>query len=208
MLFPNRCSSRPAARCPPTLVRRSVPIPTVTSVTSVRCFPNWCSSRPAAAVSTNFGSPISPNPLCDLRDLCAMLSPIGAVLAQPPRCPSTLVRRSPSIPTVTSVTSVRCFPPIRAVLAQPPRCPPTLVSSISPNPLCDLRDLCAMLFPNWCSSRPAAAVSINFGSPISLNALCDLRDLCAMLFPDSCSSRPAAAVSTNFGSPIRTDPPL
>ena len=72
---------------------------------------------PISHVSTQ--SSQSPIPLCDLRDLCAMLSRS--------RCsrPSAKMSKTshPQSPSVTSVTSVRCFP-IRVVPAHQPRCPP------------------------------------------------------------------------------------
>ena len=50
-------------------------------------------------------NPISP--LCDLRDLCAMLIPLTSFLAQKPRCPpKNFQRLKPNFPS--SVTSVRC----------------------------------------------------------------------------------------------------
>jgi hypothetical protein len=51
-----------------------------------------------------------PHPLRDLCDLCAMLSPLHPVLAlKPPRSLKDFDRK-PQFPSVTSVTSVRCFP--------------------------------------------------------------------------------------------------
>src|SRR5271154_4811835 len=49
--------------------------------------------------------------LCDLRDLCAMLSRTLVFPAQKRCCPpKALRRRTSNSPSVTSVTSVRCFP--------------------------------------------------------------------------------------------------
>ncbi len=61
-------------------------------------------------------------------------------------------------------------------------------------------------FPNWCSSRPAAAVSINFGSPVSPNPrLCDL---CAMLSPKRVfpAQKPCCPPSTIYEFKIKIEP--
>jgi hypothetical protein len=57
------------------------------SVTSVRCFPLACVSRPGAPVSPKT-RPL-PIPLCDLCDLCAMLSPSACFSPRGRRCPPT-----------------------------------------------------------------------------------------------------------------------
>jgi hypothetical protein len=97
--------------CPPkSLPRSSLNPPSVTSVTSVRCSPRCASFSPRnqTAHQRAFRRP-APIPLCDLRDLCAMLSPMRAFLAQKPDYPpKSLPRSSLNPPSVTSVTSVRC----------------------------------------------------------------------------------------------------
>jgi hypothetical protein len=50
-------------------------------------------------------------------------------------------------------------------------------------PLCDLRDLCAMLSRMRPVLAPEAAVSTKELSARTSIPLCDLRDLCAMLSP-------------------------
>jgi hypothetical protein len=76
----------------------------------------------------------------------------------------------------------------------------------SPIPLCDLRALCAMLFPK-CASFPPRSQAVHpsaFRHPASI-PLCDLRALCAMLFPNACLSRPEAKPSTQ--ARFATQPP-
>jgi hypothetical protein len=56
--------------------------PSVTSVASVRCFPrDVCYSPASRRVAANQFRPIPISPLCDLRGLCAMLSPRRVLLA-------------------------------------------------------------------------------------------------------------------------------
>ena len=98
----------------------------IPSVTSVRCSPRRMSFPPRsqAVHQRAFRSPAS-IPLCDLCDLCAMLSPMRVFLAQKPSCPSkSLPQSNLNPPFVTSVTSVRCSSPMRVFLAQKPSCPP------------------------------------------------------------------------------------
>jgi hypothetical protein len=61
--------------------------PSMTSVASVRCFPgDVCYSPASRRVAANQFWPIPISPLCDLRGLCAMLSPRRVLLArEPPR---------------------------------------------------------------------------------------------------------------------------
>ena len=136
--------------CPPKALRPShLRSPSVTSVTSVRCFPRVRSFPPRSHAVHQKRCTVAPQiPLCDLRDLCAMLSPKRvfprpeAMLSTKSIAPSHL--RSPS---VTSVTSVRCFPRVRSF---PPRSHAVHQKrcTVAPQiPLCDLRDLCAMLSP-------------------------------------------------------------
>jgi hypothetical protein len=75
--------------CPPKSLSAVQPqSPSVTSVTSVRCSPQWVSFPPRNKLSTKEPSTVqSQSPLCDLRDLCAMLSPMGFFPAQNPSCP-------------------------------------------------------------------------------------------------------------------------
>jgi hypothetical protein len=55
-----------------------------------------------------------------------MLSPLRAFLAHQPRHPPKAFHAQRQFPpSVTSVTSVRCFPLLRALLAHQPRRPPT-----------------------------------------------------------------------------------
>ena len=97
-----------------------------------------------AAVSKNVSH--QPHPLCGLCDLCAMLSPFRAVPPRKPRCPKKRLNTQPQSPSVASVTSVRCF--LRfARFSHGSRGVQKNVSTPNPDPLCGLRDLCAMLFP-------------------------------------------------------------
>ena len=83
----------------------------------------------------------------------------------------------------------------------PTKSPSTLQSSI---PLCDLRDLCAMLFPDARLSAQKRSFPPKTFPLQSLIPLCDLRALCAMLFPDALLSRPETMLSTKspFPPPI------
>jgi hypothetical protein len=59
------------------LRRRTSNPPSVTSVTSVRCFPRRASFPPRSHAVHQKRWTVEPQiPLCDLRDLCAMLSPM------------------------------------------------------------------------------------------------------------------------------------
>jgi hypothetical protein len=52
----------------------------------------------------------SQSPLYDLRDLCAMLSPFALFSPVSSGRSSKVFATNPNPPSVTSVTSVRCFP--------------------------------------------------------------------------------------------------
>ena len=79
--------------------------------------------------------PPIPIPLCDLRDLCAMLSPIR-VSSRPEasRVHQRALATYPRSPSVTSVTSVRCFP--RLACGSRPEASPFTKSILAtyPNP--------------------------------------------------------------------------
>jgi hypothetical protein len=86
--------------------------PPVISVTSARCFPNFTSFSDR----THHVHPRSlrhhfKSPLCDLRDLCVMLSRLHVFLGQTPPCsrrpPLDIHPKFPSL--WASVTSVRSF---------------------------------------------------------------------------------------------------
>ncbi len=84
--------------------------PSVTSVASVRCFPREvCSSPASRRVAPNQFRPNRISPLCDLRGLCAMLSPRG-VSPTSGRVAANQFRPIRISPSVTSMASVRCFP--------------------------------------------------------------------------------------------------
>jgi hypothetical protein len=70
-------------------------------------------------------------PLCDLRDLCAMLSPISVFPTQQPRRPPKASRPTQVPPSVTSVTSVRCFPQLTC--SHPSATAPTETEPVSEN---------------------------------------------------------------------------
>ena len=145
----------------------------------MRCFPQCARSRPEATLSTESLSPPPQFPLCDLRDLCAMLFPMRdfpalkppahrslssttpvpplwpprplcdafpnpRVPAQKPPCPPKAFRHHPSSPSVTSVTSVRCFSQC-ALFPSSSHLPTEAFRPPRRFPLCGLRDLCAML---------------------------------------------------------------
>jgi hypothetical protein len=126
---------------------------------------------------------LATNPQSPLRDLCAMLSPIHLVLARELSPFTEDFGHLSESPSVTSVTSVRCFPHSRGFspgsLTRSPKIfwPPIRI------PFCDLRDLCAMLSPfAWVLARELNPFTEDFWPPIRI-PFCDLRDLCAMLSP-------------------------
>jgi hypothetical protein len=102
--------------------------------------PNCRDSRPEALdVHQKLSAAIPKFPLCDLRDLCAMLSPNCPDLAQKPLMfTKSYPPPSPNSPSVTSVTSVRCFPRIALMLAQKPWRSPKAIRHYPDFPLCDL----------------------------------------------------------------------
>ena len=83
--------------------------------------------------------------LCDLRDLCAMHSPIRVFPRRSHECPPKRIRPPSSI-SVTSETSVRCFPPFASSRTEATSVHPIAFVSTKLN-LCGLRDLCAMHSP-------------------------------------------------------------
>ena len=110
--FP-RCASfsHQVPRCSPIEFWPPTQSPSVTSVPSVRCFPRCASfSHQVPRCPPIEFWPPTPIPLRDLRALRAMLSPLGLLLAQVPRCHRKNFRHRPQSPSVTSVPSVRCFP--------------------------------------------------------------------------------------------------
>jgi hypothetical protein len=119
---------------------------------------------PKAPVSTESLSPITPIPLCDLRNLRAMLSNPRVSRPSATDVHQTLSSTTPVPPSVTSVTSVRCFPQSACFSPISHRCPPNPLVHNAGSPLCDLRDLCAMLSPIRVS-RPESALSIEVLSP-------------------------------------------
>jgi hypothetical protein len=93
-------SHRKPRRSPQRFPPQSHP-PSVASVTSVRCFPRLPGSRTGSPDVHRSAFPTNPIPLCDLRDLCAMLSPFRLFLA--PEAQMSTKALLPPIPSVTSI---------------------------------------------------------------------------------------------------------
>jgi hypothetical protein len=120
-------SSAAVSMTPCLRIAPSKRMPTVASVTSVRCFPLFAQFSPGSPGVQKKPLRHQPNPpFRSLRDLRAMLSPIRQFSPG-----SSGVQKSPSatnpIPRFRSLRDLRdlraMFSPIRAVLARKPRCP-------------------------------------------------------------------------------------
>jgi hypothetical protein len=105
--------------------------------------------------------------------------------------PSSFVHSPPNFPSVTSVTSVRCFS-IRAFSHGSQRCPPKLFHSTTPNfpfvtSVTSVRCFSIRVFSHGCQR-----CSPKLFRPLPPNfPLCDLRVLCAMLFHSCVLARKA-----------------
>jgi hypothetical protein len=93
---------------------------------------------------------------------------------------------------------------MRVFPAQKPRFPPKAFRHPTSILLCDLRDLCAMLFPEACLSRPETTLSTK--SPSALQSSISLCDLRAMLFPEARLSRPEAMLLSRPEAMLSTKP--
>ena len=156
--------------------------PSVTSVTSVRCIPVSRDSRTQANGVPGKSFPHNPkSPLCDLRDLCAMHSSCARFSHPGQRSPrQKFPAPTPSPPSVTSVTSVRCIPLSRDSRTQangvPGKSFPHTPSPPSVTSVTSVR--CIPLSRDsrtQANGVPGKSFPHNPKSP-----LCDLRDLCAM----------------------------
>jgi hypothetical protein len=104
------------------------------SVTSVRCSPRCTSYSPRNQTvhQRAFRRPAS-IPLCDLRDLCAMLSPKRVFLAQKPNSPpNNLPPPSFQSPLCDLRDLCAMLSPKRVFLAQKPNCPTKEPSAVPP----------------------------------------------------------------------------
>ena len=115
------------------------------SVTSVRCFPPLAWLSHGTPVFHRSALATNPIPLRDLCDLCAMLSPLAWLSQGRPFFTEALWPPTPSL-SVTSVTSVRCFPRSRGSRTGRLVFHRSALAT-NPIPLRDLCDLCAMLSP-------------------------------------------------------------
>jgi hypothetical protein len=117
----------------------------VTSETSVRCipYPRVHAQKPRASTQAHSSTKLN---LCDLRDLCAMLSPIREFPHRSHERPPNRIRVHQAQSLWPPRPLCDAFP-ISRVPAQKPRVSTQSHSSTKLNPLCDLRDLCAMHSP-------------------------------------------------------------
>jgi hypothetical protein len=107
------------------------------------------------------------------------------------------------------VTSVRCSPRCAPFSPRNQTVHQRTFRHPSSIPLCDLRDLCAMLFPEVRLSRPETKLSTKEPSAARPQSpLCDLCDLCAMLSPNARLSRPETKLSTKEPSAAQPQSPL
>ena len=162
----------------------------MTSVTSVRYSPDECLSRPETTnkLSTKEPSAVQPqSPLCDLRDLCAMLSPMTSF---PPRSQAVHQRafRSPaSIPLCDLRDLCAMLSPMRVFPTQKPSYPPKSLPQPDLNPPSVTSVTSVRCSPRWMSFPPRSQAvrqrALRSPASIPLCDLCDLCDLCAMLSP-------------------------
>jgi hypothetical protein len=96
-------------------------------------------------------------------------------------CPPSVWPQPQFPPSVTSVASVRCFSGLAQFSHRGRLVPASSLTPTSISPLCDLRDLCAMLFRFGSILAPRPPSPRQQFGPTSISPLCDLRDLCAML---------------------------
>jgi hypothetical protein len=107
MLSPFRLFLAPEAQTFTAALSPSNPSSSVTSVTSVRCFPRLPGSRPGSPNVHRSAFPINPILLCDLRDLCAMLSPFRLFLA-----PEAPVSTESLLPPLCDLRNLCDLPPL------------------------------------------------------------------------------------------------
>ena len=129
------------------------------------------------------------------------------LVPRPAVAPGTSLARQPQSPSVTSVTSVRCFPLSRVpareqtVFTQAHSCTNSR-SSLWPRYLRPMLSL----FRVFSHARQQCSPE-RIGPPTS-NRLCGLRGLCAMLSPFACSRTRANGVHPSaFGPPTSNPPP-
>jgi hypothetical protein len=123
------------------------------------------------------------------------------LVPRPAVAPGTSLARQPQSPSVTSVTSVRCFPLSRVPAREHIRAP-------IPDPLCGLGDLRPMLSLFRVFSHARQQCSPERIGPPTSNPLCGLRGLCAMLSPFASSRTRANGVHPSAFGPPTSNPPL